>query len=1517
MAFKVNLSEADKKKVAGLNEKQRQKYLSGNKVNNSSSLNNGTPLPTRDVLSGIGNAQVRNNAILGLDLFNRGNAFGAGSKATEQKYREIAASPEIQELARGQSYLKKELPQSGLMLGGDPVARSAAIRTGIKANATEQEREVQAAKDLIAAANSPAERFMQGLGRGLALGPTTRFSWQEETPTEKMVSDLTNNTVSGAAGNMLGEALPYLMAYGKLGGAVGDAAMKLPGAAKLGTVGQGVVKSVVADAVLSAPLNANYVVNKQGLGGKEAVKEFAKQEALDLGLGIGMEFIGAAFKRLRGKKLASGKIIADEADLLNLTRAEQVEVAEMYNMSEIYDWNIGSGQYKSVAEPPKTKIEKLADESNVRKGKNKIDNGVIEGWTAETLANERGLLPPKDEGIKRPYTIDSARANRELPRTVMPGEVKTSFADVTKKNILPPDPGVKNIKNDKLTEQINSMFRGRLPQTEPIRFGSTPHNLEQYGAKPLEVTMSQSVLRKIVYPEGYMGGKHNLGFAALDQVEAQLKKPLAVLKSATQNDSLVIVTRLLDERGNTVVLPLHLNKNGALGISNEIPSMYGKRDFDVFMSGQRKKGNVLFEDKKIGFGEATSDRLQLPELFANSDPMNEAVSASYNSILPLPQKNVKKDLGADTNRIGAYDEYNKRYGTFEGTDIPKATAYGDTSKHAATLEKGGQYGSETIEEVKNIIEEGGFSKFTKSNKTALDNAAIKLNAGVESAEKDFYSKLGESKKITSEDIALGYQLAKYFDEAGEYSRAASVLEGVTEMLSETGRTLQAGRLALKNSPLGRQRTVIKTAQKLSEKTGVDIKLADDILENISKARTPNDIARAMEEARVHIVEQVPPTFEDKFNAWRYTSMLGNVKTVVRNETGNAFSNFLRQTKDFIGTPLEAALQKGGLVKQGERTKAILNPIRDKAYIQSGRNEAKYFMADIQGNAKYGDIFTSRPPEAAIFGTKNNPVSKTVGKAMEGYRKITNKALEDGIGHVKLGEREFAIIKGDAGWLEKVYSDSWAKVVKANGWSVDEVLSDSSLRYKVHELAKSEAQRATFRDLNALSDSLSRLSLNLRTSDSKVRKVVGYLLEGIVPFKRTTMNVLRRSVEYSPLGLADGIGKFIKAAKNGESLVSAIDRLCAGLTGTGVAGIGAYLAYNDILNVNISNDKMGSFEKMQGEQPFSVNVKIGDKEYSYTLDWLAPAAVPLFAGAALMDGVKDDGFSWEDVFNVIDGMANPYFEMSMLQGVMNIFDTQSYGEGSAFEQALKVGGNAVFSLMGQTIPTVMGQFARTIDPSNRRTNVSDAESSAQKYLEYNINKNVISKLPIINQRREEYVDQWGRTSRKTNQKEYITNAIENFLSPGYVSEKKSGAIENEISSLYEKTGDMTVIPSADTEKSVVSGDDRFLLTGAEQTQYKKTRGSESYSRLKKLFKDDAYKSADNEHKVKMIKAEYTEANFQAKAEALVAHGKSPEDVYLTSDGMKEAYDRFGGKVSAKKTREIYKSFEGEYRSAWGK
>ena len=363
------------------------------------------PLSDMIAMQFSGNAVARNNAIAGANVYDAVKSYSNRSKETAARYKRIAATKEIQDKAKGQSYLKKELPKSGFMLGGDPVARNRAIQTGIKANATEEEREAQAAKDLIAAANSPVERFMQGLGRGLALGPTTRFSWQEETPTEKMVSDLTNNTVSGSAGNMVGEALPYLMAYGKLGGAVGDAAMKLPGAAKLGGFGQGVVKSLAADTVLGAPLNANYVVNKQGLGGKEAVKEFVKQEALDLGLGVGTEFVGAAFKKLHGKNLKS------EADLLKLTAAERAKVESYAEKLQ----RLSQTQYNA----------KVVNIRNPYKGQTPVISGDIR-YNVPVLTTKNAIV-----------NVNSANTRKELKsiyQTIFDRHIKQH--NVTVKNLL-------------------------------------------------------------------------------------------------------------------------------------------------------------------------------------------------------------------------------------------------------------------------------------------------------------------------------------------------------------------------------------------------------------------------------------------------------------------------------------------------------------------------------------------------------------------------------------------------------------------------------------------------------------------------------------------------------------------------------------------------------------------------------------------------------------------------------------------------------------------------------------------------------------------------------------------------------------------------------------------------------------------------------------------------------------------------------------------------------------------------
>ena len=70
-------------------------------------------------------------------------------------------------------------------------------------------------------------------------------------------------------------------------------------------------------------------------------------------------------------------------------------------------------------------------------------------------------------------------------------------------------------------QQIRQAMRGELPSHKVIEMGETPAALIQLGAMQRPMTMEQSDIRKIAYPEGYMGGAHNLGFYAIEQLPEQ------------------------------------------------------------------------------------------------------------------------------------------------------------------------------------------------------------------------------------------------------------------------------------------------------------------------------------------------------------------------------------------------------------------------------------------------------------------------------------------------------------------------------------------------------------------------------------------------------------------------------------------------------------------------------------------------------------------------------------------------------------------------------------------------------------------------------------------------------------------------------------------------------------------------------------------------------------------------------------------------------------------------------------
>ena len=116
----------------------------------------------------------------------------------------------------------------------------------------------------------------------------------------------------------------------------------------------------------------------------------------------------------------------------------------------------------------------------------------------------------------------------------------------------------------------------------------------------------------------------------MEQLPHQVENPVAIFKSDTQPNSLVVFTEFLDDKNNPVMAAFHLDKDGRMGISNEVASYYGRKDFDKFVDTNRKKGNVLYEDKKRSPSSLPVNGLQLSEMAVESDPIFSIYNNSVN-----------------------------------------------------------------------------------------------------------------------------------------------------------------------------------------------------------------------------------------------------------------------------------------------------------------------------------------------------------------------------------------------------------------------------------------------------------------------------------------------------------------------------------------------------------------------------------------------------------------------------------------------------------------------------------------------------------------------------------------------------------------------------------------------------------------------------------------------------------------------------------------------------------------------
>lgn len=1277
---------------------------------------------------------------------------------------------------------------------------------------------------------------------------------------------------------------------------------------------------------------------------------------------------------------------------------------------------------------------------------------------------------------------------------------------------------------------IDKVFSGDYPSGKLLSVGDTPELLTRYGANPLPMTMTQDAAYKIAYPEGYMGGKHNLGMSVLKQLPYQIENPVAILKSNTQPSSIVLLTAWKDG-DKSIIVPLHLDKQGAISVENRIASAYQTGHMQSYLG--EADSNVLYTKNNEDVHQLLSNGVQFPKAMAddilaknnisqaeaksNRDILSEVLfgkkRADMDAMTPeqqnaIYQANEAGTVGMDATgkvfqidpeqhidrrrmeTVGSRDvnafqfdhpelhryyqeaanaliadadlslqqPMSRRYErTMEGNAVQQAaqtsphlrqamdetglsrdaiidaaqriiTDQGqenvaaakrvelildDMLSHGYTTMTGEQVGpnsgyltakqgilgagetqarghgldgvdgfdglgnadagtvntpfdtmqaksdefypvnpnsaqriqadqrrapsevptvnpdtgrnvEKTVSTIlnspltspematvyENAIAVGAFDYDVVTDRSAVQQAQAKIaRDGWREVANSFIAKTELGQRITKADTAEAISAYNLAISEGDHKAAFELATAIAEAAHDSAQMVQAMNLMNRLTPEGRLLTLRRLVDKMNDRAArqnraprqntpdsgdvegarVDyidkvtgFTLSDELATNYLMAETDAERAAAWDAITTSIADQIPSTFREKANFWRYTSMLTNPTTHIRNIMGNAIQFGARKIKDGIGTAIERAVIKD----PSQRTKAV-NVDKDLKAFAKGQYETDQNAA--MGSGKYSDATAAGIEREIQSKRKMFKGEDVLSRAVQSIGDLNSRALD----------------YEDVIFNRAAYVDSFAQALQAKGVTAAE--AHAGARAADVEAARAyaieEAQKATYRNTTALSEALSKRG-RYDASDNIVERGKSFLVDALLPFRKTPANILTTGLDYSPIGLGKGIKEAMFDVKSGKcTAADAVDSIASGLTGTGIFALGAYLAAEGLLHVRAGDDdKEEAFEKATGGQDYAL--QIGDK--SYSLDWAVPAAMPLFAGAAIMESVQKGGGTFDAVADALLGMQDVVLETSMLSSLNDLIANISYAD----SPVLYIADKAISSYAGQYIPTIGSKVASVFDDTVRKSYVEKGTGQLSSDVNYFL-QGAAKKVPGARNQLQPMVDMWGNEVSNGSAPERV---FQSFLSPGFLKAQDNSPATQEIRRLAKATGDSTVYPAAAEKSYTVKGETR-TLTGEEYTRYAKAMGQTRKDLVEAAVKLPAYKSMSDSEKSDYIQNVYKYARetarqqvdpkYEPSAKWIENAKTSKRDIGVSTGEFLALYQKYGSEKMSGKAYEKVK------------
>lgn len=725
--------------------------------------------------------------------------------------------------------------------------------------------------------------------------------------------------------------------------------------------------------------------------------------------------------------------------------------------------------------------------------------------------------------------------------------------------------------------------------------------------------------------------------------------------------------------------------------------------------------------------------------------------------------------------------------------------------------------------------------------------------GYDKADELFTNAVNGDQVLDKKTLVLGEYLYMEAAKAGDVKNAMRYAADVAAAATRAGQVVQAMRVLKKATPTGKlyylNRMVDTMNKNIVDNGGDPIQIDEGLARNLLEAENIKDpeeqgkaVDETIDEIEQNIADQIPATAWDKWNAWRYLSMLGNIRTQVRNVVGNAAFMPLVATKNLIAAGMEKAfIRNGGRTKSSFFTKTNVG----KRLMEFGKKDFDTVVDEIQGGGKYNQS-SSIEEKRTIFKSK----------AIEGWRKLTNKAMD----------------KGDEIFSKHHYARALAGYLYANHLDYDKITRNTPQAQEVLNKARTyailEAQKATFRDANQFASFINKTKRNLlkkaQTAETKGAKAGWYvgtaLAEGVMPFTKTPIDIAVRGIEYSPIGLIKGIKEAVYDVKKGnKTAAEAIDTLSAGLTGTGIFALGYFLQSLGFLAGALGSDKDEKYKKDSGAQGFALH--IGDKYY--TIDWLAPFSLPLFTGAAVAETVENgDEVSFATLADALSTISEPMLEMSMLQGLNAALSSGKYGDEAAIASFVTTNG---FSYLAQANPTILGQIARAVDDTSRNAYYYDPNYKGfVKQVKVFVDKQ-LAKVPFASKVLTSRIDLWGNKQENTGGS-FFGRLAYNMLSPGYYSEESNDPVDVALTKLYEETEDTAVLPSK-PKKFFKNNKTTYKMNAKQYEEFCIVEGQTAHKEIQTFINSAEYKKMSNEDRVGVLDRLYTYSAYKAQKNLL--------------------------------------------------